>query len=372
MSKPMQSKYSEPLARYLLWRFILPLVCCHLGFAVLFMVMDAFDVLKDFLDSHAQLSDMVGFFIAKQPQRLSIVSPMAFLLSAMFCFATLSRNNEITALRASGISLVRSCRYIWISTVIAIVGLNYTLDTLSPEMFARAEFLENRINNPDLDIQERMQVAYRSKETNRDWIFGDFPLKGEKKSVMVTQFRADQTLDWELRADGALYIDSAGYWLFKKGQISYFDKDGALPLRAPEYFESRTMEQVTESPNIIRNSLTKLDLLSTSDIKFLLKNNRGMVADMVAACKSNIYYRKFFPVACLIALMLAIPLSINSGRGGIYANLGIAVISMLSYYGVIQCFVVLAKKQYIGPFIGMLLPTMVYLVIGGVLLYKKR
>ncbi|MCK5834745.1 MAG: LptF/LptG family permease, partial [Lentisphaeria bacterium] len=78
-----QSKFSLLLARYIWLRFLTPLISCLIAFTFLFVIMDAFDVLHDFLAHNASFTDLLDFFISRQPERLVVVAPIAFLLAAL-------------------------------------------------------------------------------------------------------------------------------------------------------------------------------------------------------------------------------------------------------------------------------------------------
>ncbi len=367
-----QSKYSPHLAKYLWIRFITPLLCCFIGFSFLFTIADAFDVLGDFLDHDATFLDMINFFLSKQPERLTIIAPIAFLLSGLFCFASLSKHNEIVALRASGLSLTRTCSYIWITAIVGAFAVKYTMETVSPTMVERADYLEEKIANPELKIIKNRRLAYRSKENNRDWIFGEFSIIGEKKNVIVTQSRPNNTLDWEIRAETAVYSSDSGDWFFENGQICYYDALGELTKRAAENFAARRFPNLHERPEDIRNSLSPVEQLSSKDIRLVLANNSEMADSTKNSCYATIYYRQFFPIGCIIAMLFAIPLSINSNRSGVFASLGLSILVILSYYGVIHAFLVFGKKGYMPPLLSMIIPTLIYLIAGGILSYKKR
>jgi len=366
-----QSRFSGKLAIYLWFRFFVPLACCLISFSLLFLITDCFDVLQDFLDHDAPFSMMLEFFYHMQPQRLVTVVPMAFLLASMYTFAGLSRHNEVVAIRASGISLVRTSVFIWLTAIAVGFGMKHALDNVVPNSIEMAEHIEDRLGSHDLKVVKSQVLAYRSKKFSRDWIFGKFSIEGEKRDVVVTQFRSDGTIKWEIRADVALYTGGSG-WLFEKGQISYYDEEGELLIKAPESFDSRRFSKLNEKPEGIRNSLSPVQMLKTEDIYTILANSDGMAKFTVLNCYTTIYYRWFFPFGCLIALLFGIPLSINTGRGGMFANLGIAVLTVLSFYGVLQGFLVMAQNGVISPFMAGLIPTLGYLVVGGFMMYKKR
>ncbi|MCK5834746.1 MAG: LptF/LptG family permease, partial [Lentisphaeria bacterium] len=260
---------------------------------------------------------------------------------------------------------------IWLTGLVGTGLIKYSMDTLVPSMTSHANYLEMKIGDSSQKVIESRVLAYRSRALHRDWVFGSFSLEGKKENVVVTQFRPDRSIDWEIRAERAIFTGSAG-WLFEAGEFSQFDELGELLVAVPEVFKARRFPELSEKPEKIRNSLSPVEELSTSEIKLLLKNNEGMAKFTVAACKSTIYYRMFFPFACVIALLFAIPLSIKSGRGGMFANLGMAVGGMLSYYGVLQAFLVLGKKGFLSPLTSAIIPTAAYILFGMFLTYKKR
>ena len=95
--------------------FLSPFFCCLGGFVTLFTVIELFDVLPDFLGAKAGLPLMVRYFLLVEPQQLLFaVIPMSSLLAASFMVVSLTRHHEISALRASGISLFWSCLPVWL------------------------------------------------------------------------------------------------------------------------------------------------------------------------------------------------------------------------------------------------------------------
>ncbi len=372
MDNPKQSKFSYTLAKYLWWRFFTPLISCLIAFTFLFVIMDAFDVLQDFLSHGAPFRLLIDFFISRQPERLVVVAPIAFLLAALYTFSDLSKHNEVVAMRASGLSMVRLCLFIWLSGFIGAGAVKYAMDSLVPEMTAHANYLEKKVGDANLEVEMSRVLAYRSRAHNRDWVFGRFEVEGAKENVVVTQFRVDRTIDWEVRADRAIFTGDGSGWLFENGQFCQYDALGELLIKAAEHFDARRFSDLSEAPEKIRNSLSPVDQLSTKQIRLLLKNNQGMSEFTVASCYTTIYYRMFFPVSCIIALLFAIPLSIQTGRNGIFANLGIAVAGMLSFYGVLQAFLVLGKKGILPPLTSAIIPTLIYISFGLILTYKKR
>ena len=90
---------SKNLARYL---FFVLLVAVGI-----FLSVDFFEKIDDFMEAGLPMSRAFAFFVLRVPFVAAQVLPVAVLLSVLFVFGIMSRNNEITAFRAGGGSPVR-------------------------------------------------------------------------------------------------------------------------------------------------------------------------------------------------------------------------------------------------------------------------
>ena len=99
------------LDRYLLKQFLQVFVICFLSFIGLFIVIDAFQHLDQFLDvaeRQGSLLTVMGQYYAYRALDLfDRTSGMLALIAAMFAITWLQRHNEMTALEAAGIPKLR-------------------------------------------------------------------------------------------------------------------------------------------------------------------------------------------------------------------------------------------------------------------------
>src|ERR1051326_158733 len=95
------------LERYLLREFLIPLAYCIFAFMLIMVVYDLFDNLPDFIQWRTPLSDVTWYYLTKTPGNVALTLPMAMLLALLYCLAMFAKNNELIAMRASGLSLRR-------------------------------------------------------------------------------------------------------------------------------------------------------------------------------------------------------------------------------------------------------------------------
>ena len=92
---------------YIIHQFVALLGTSLLGFIVIFLVVDAVENMDKFIDAEVPKSVILSYYFHSLPWFISIGLPMSVLVSTIFTVGFLSRRNELTAMKASGVSLYR-------------------------------------------------------------------------------------------------------------------------------------------------------------------------------------------------------------------------------------------------------------------------
>jgi len=94
------------LHRYVLRRFIYCYLLSATGLIGIFLVVDFFERIDEFIRRDVPYSDLVFYFIYKIPGIAFYMAPQAVLLATVITLAVLARDNEIIAMKAGGIGIV--------------------------------------------------------------------------------------------------------------------------------------------------------------------------------------------------------------------------------------------------------------------------
>ena len=94
------------LHRYVLRRFIYCYLLSATGLIGIFLVVDFFERVDEFIRRDMPYSDLVFYFIYKIPGIAFYMAPQAVLLATVVTLAVLARDNEIIAMKAGGIGIV--------------------------------------------------------------------------------------------------------------------------------------------------------------------------------------------------------------------------------------------------------------------------
>ena len=95
------------LFRYMLREFVKVFAMCFAGLLTIYLVVDFFEKLRKFIRYDANLLTLLEFFALRTPLISFQVAPFAVLMATLLTLGVFSRNREITAMRACGISLNR-------------------------------------------------------------------------------------------------------------------------------------------------------------------------------------------------------------------------------------------------------------------------
>src|SRR5262245_23613213 len=109
------------ILKQLLWNIFLSL----LVFIFLFLIFDFFDRIDNILAEKAGILTIIEYFALKVPGTFTLVCPIAMLVGTLFTIGLLSKNSEITAMRAAG------CTVWWLAAPAVITGLVVTLISLA-------------------------------------------------------------------------------------------------------------------------------------------------------------------------------------------------------------------------------------------------
>ena len=97
----------KKLDRYILQNFLSNFLFSIIVFLVVFILVDVIDRLDKFIDAGMPRSDILRYYLLTVPWFISIAIPMSLLISTVISLGILQKRNEITAIKASGISIRR-------------------------------------------------------------------------------------------------------------------------------------------------------------------------------------------------------------------------------------------------------------------------
>ena len=314
------------LHRYVLRRFISCYILSAAGLIGIFLIVDFFERVDEFLRRDVPYSDLISYFVYKIPSIASYMAPQAVLLATVITLAVLARDNEIIAMKASGIGIVGiTLPILGASLMIALLVLANS-EYLSPIATKKMNYIfkvKVQGNQPygDTYILEAFsakQLWFIAKDT-AVWNIGQFDPKEMRIRDAKIFYRFDNG-SIQKRIDVKEVVWSGAHWEFFDGLQRTFEQEGHS---STEYFEKKIFPVLETPDDILKNMISYSDEIS---LRELYKEIKEMTLEGKDTLKHRVdFHQKIsYPFISIVLALLAIPLSLRSSRhGGVLFCIGI-------------------------------------------------
>ena len=294
----------------------------------LFFVIDlSVQYLDNFTKYNPPLLLTILFCSYKIPQMFYFMCPMAILLAIFLTLALFSRNNEIIAMKAGGISVYKIVApLIILSGCVVLISFG-NQELILPYASQRAEYVEDieikGKKGPRLLKQDRFW--YRSEDAicNIDLFeYDSNTLQG------ITIFFFDKQFALTRRVDASLgkWIDNK--WHFYNLVMRTFNPDGSIEIEVSR----EKILPLKETPDDFKVARREPEEMSYAELKdYIAKIEKAGYT--IPEYIPFLYAKISFPVICLIMPILAIPFALRIGRGGgIAMGIGLSVMIGFIYF----------------------------------------
>ncbi|MFZ1160615.1 MAG: LPS export ABC transporter permease LptF, partial [Candidatus Sulfotelmatobacter sp.] len=359
----------------ILTRYILREVVAHalIGAAIFTFVLFTRDlgrILELVVRASAPLPSVAEIFLFTVPLALTYTIPMSVLVGILIGLSRLAADSEITAMRASGMSIWSFLRSLSIFVIAAwLIALANGI-YLAPYSQAALVRLEDQLKGSQVSFEIQPRVFYEG-----------FPGKvlyvqdvhsGQGAAVWKGVFLAD-TSDASnprvtLAKEGIVVSEGTDRLHLHLLDGSTHETD---PKQADNY-QISTFQQM-DIPIELPSSESKTDeAVPVGMVSTRTLFEQSQHADAASSRWYRIeFYRRFaLPTACLVLALVGIPLGLSSKKSGKSGGFVLTILLVFGYYFVSLIGVSLAKQGRVAPWFGAWLADLVFLAGGMFLLWR--
>ena len=314
------------LHRYVLKRFIYCYALSATGLIGIFLVVDFFERVDEFIRRDVPYSDLVFYFIYKIPGIAFYMAPQAVLFATVITLAVLARDNEIIAMKAGGVGIVGITLPILGAAVVVALLVLASNEYLAPIATKKMNYIfkvkvQGQQTYGDTYVGEdpfAKQLWFVAKD-KAIWNIRQFDPEEGRISDARIFYRFDNGLIRK-RIDVKEVVWNGTHWEFVDGFLRTFDQEGN---GTTEYFEKKIIPVLETPDDFVGNIIIHSDEMS---LRELYKE----IQEMTLAGKDTLKHRVEFhqkisyPFISIVLALLAIPLSLRSSRhGGVLFCIGI-------------------------------------------------
>lgn len=354
------------LDRYIGREFIKMFGFASVTLLMLPVLFEFMDLLDDVQQNHVKGMTLLSYFVYNMPFYVfSMILPMAILVATLATYGILARNNEITAMKATGVSLYRASVPSLVICAIVTAFMFAGNESIVPSYRRQAQREHDIIKG----LPPRSNSAIdRKMALGSDGRFYSYNQIAPSTQAGAVIFRGLNVLDvdpktWtlrehlmadEVRWDGKVYEMSRGFRrTFTGGSAAdrVIDTVRSAEIDPPTYFqkEERTADE-----------------LSFKDLEAHIESIEGLGLD-ATLLRIGLHHKVSYAFMCLVMGFMALPFSMYVGKRGALFGVGVAIFVAGIYQISFVFSEALGKYGYLSPLLAAWAPNMVFIALGTLL-----
>ncbi|HBI47591.1 MAG TPA: LPS export ABC transporter permease LptF [Smithella sp.] len=304
------------------------------------------------------------------PSFMLFTIPIALLIAILIAMGRLSADNEITAIKTSGISLMQIFYPVAIASLITFILAVFISYFLVPQSnFATKRLLFNI-------AQQNASIGIKEKVFNSD--FKDFLIYAEKipvnQNYMEGVIISDNRMIGEqntILAKRAILVSDA-----ESMTVKLKLEDGSIHTVSSDLKNYRKIDFKSYDINLdLSTALANLDESSKSSTEMTMAEllakmkKPGLEKAAVRELAIEVHKKLSIPLSCIFFGLVAMPLGIRSHRSVKSRGFAVGLIVVASYYLLRIGGEALVETGYLSPAIGVWTPNFIFALVGIFLLY---
>ena len=312
--------------------------------AVLFVMIDLLQTLDRYLRVKPPLFYILEHFVYRLPAALHDGMPIVMLVATIFLFLTLNRYQELTALKAAGISLYRVSAPVLLLGVVVALGAGLFQELVLPFLNERGEEVDRVKIRGQLPrhLQSRQRLWLRTSDTRFYRV--ELLAPGTNDLYGLTLLEVDKQFRLTSRLDARRAHWTAKGWELEVGAYRDVGGDGrvqtvpftttAIELNDEIDDFTRIQKPVSAmSYRELAEYVTRLEAAGYQAKKYLVE----------------LYSKVSFTLVNVIMVIVAIPFAVHSPRSGRLFGVGLAIAIMAGYLVVHYVAVSFARADLLPP-----------------------
>jgi LPS export ABC transporter permease LptF/LPS export ABC transporter permease LptG len=352
------------------------------AFALIVVIFTFFELIGDIIRNQTPFIIVGEYLFSLVPYIINSVTPLCSLLAVLVTFGALNRSSELTAMKATGISLYRVVAPILVVAAILAASLFAFDESYLPAANRRQEQLRSEI---------KRKPAQTFLRPDRKWIAGqNGPAPSSDKAVAparifyyqafdpdrnvfanLTVFEFDPqtfTLQRRIFATTVRWDASVSRWIFDNGWQRSFAGETIVPGSFLP-FTVATFPEIREQPTYFKKEDIPSQEMNYGELDRYIADLRQSGFPTVQLLVQ--LYRKIAdPAVTLVMAILAVPFALSMGKRGGLAGIATAVGVAIVYLGTASVFSSMGDIGTLPPLLAAWSPDLLFAIAGSYLLLR--
>lgn len=361
------------LDEYVIREFFKTFLLVLATFVLLMLFFTFFELIGDIIRHHAPLTLVGEYLLNLAPSMIYMITPLAVLIAVLVVFGLMNRASEITAMKATGISLYRIVLPIFVIASLLAAGLFIFNQYYVPQANRKQQALRNIIQG------KPAQTYSRPGET---WIFGKRE-PGTTRSMFYYQYFDPDTNTFlnlsifefdphNFSLVKRTYAQTASWdakdhrWILQDGWTRTFHTDETTSYQK---FEVSTLPEMVETPSYFEKDIRPSSEMSFTQLRHYIADLSQSGFDTVRL-RVQLNRKLAQPLITLVMAILAVPFALSMGRRGSLAGIGVAIGVAIAYWVISGMFQAMGDVNMLPAILAAWSPDILFGLAGGYLLLR--
>jgi LPS export ABC transporter permease LptG len=337
-------------------------------FILLTLIFTFFELLGDIIRNKVSLFTLGAYLLNVTPSMIYLMTPLSVLIAVLVTFGLMEKSSELTAMKATGISLYRIILPIMVISAVVSCGLFFFDQLYIPTANTRQETLRNQIKGKPPQTYLR---------PDRKWIFGEhnaiyyyeFFDPDQDRFASFSAFQLDpQTFQLTRRvyASRAHWEEGMNKWIFESGWSRSLQGSSIEDFKT---FDVATFKEMGEPPTYFKKEVKQSSEMNYDELRHYIRDLQQSGFDVVRL-RVQLHKKFAFPVITFIMAVLAIPFSLSAGRKGALTGVAVAIGIAVVYLLTSGLFEAMGNANQLPAALAAWAPDIIFGMAGGYLVLK--
>ena len=347
------------LYKYWLKEFLKFFAIIQLIIMVVFVFIDYLSRIDNFLNSDISLTGALWYILLKVPFMFVQLTPAAILLASITIFGLMNKNNELLAIKSSGISGFSLIKPALLTGLILVLLMFFLGETLIPVSMTKANYIKyNVIRKGHIYSSGKKDIWIKS---NNKFIHINFydPVKKSVSGISVTSVRKNFDLAHRIDAKTAHYKN--GKWILED-IIEQIHVENSMDYNVSTYDKKNITWDF--KPDDLGAIFKKSEEMSFFELKNYVKKVEKEGYD-ARTYKVDLTAKIAFPFICIIMILTGAGTGMRSfAKNNIPGAIAIGVIIAFLYWAMYGFCLSLGYGAILPPFISAWITNLFFLCFG--------
>jgi LPS export ABC transporter permease LptG/LPS export ABC transporter permease LptF len=374
-AKPRHTRGRFPLIldEYVLSQFLGTFAMVLVSFVMLMLIFTCFELLGDIIRNRTSFITVAAYLANLTPSMIYTITPLAVLIAVLVVFGLMSKSSELTAMKASGMSLYRIVLPVFIIASLLAAALFAFDQVYLPQANRRQEALRNVIKGKPPQTFEH---------PGQKWLFGlqepgkpgrifyyelFDPSQNAFGNLTVFEFNPETfSISRRIFASNVHWEPQLHEWVFEHGWERTFN---GAEISSYRPFDVSTFPEIREQPQYFKKEALLSSEMSFDELSAYIRDLSQSGFDTIRL-RVQLNRKVATPVITLIMAILAVPFALSMGKRGSLTGIAVAIGVAIAYFMVAGIFGAMGDVNLLPALLAAWAPDVIFGLVGGYLLLR--